>query len=55
MNFADENSYSYLAWTWNHWGQAANDLILDDAGTPTIGFGTHVKQHYVCRATQSRC
>jgi hypothetical protein len=55
MNFADDNAYSYLAWTWNHWGQAANDLILDDAGTPTIGFGASVKRHYLCRATRSPC
>ena len=55
MNFADANGYSYLGWTWNYWGQWQNDLIVDSAGDPTTGFGTEVKQHYICRATQTNC
>ena len=38
---------------WNSWGQAANNLILDSAGEPTIGYGAYVKQHYICRATSA--
>jgi len=55
MNFADANGYSYLGWTWNYWGQSQNDLIIDSAGDPTIGFGTEVQQHYICRASQTNC
>jgi hypothetical protein len=53
MPFADAAGYSYLGWTWNSWGQAANNLILDSAGEPTIGYGAYVKQHYICRATSA--
>jgi hypothetical protein len=53
MPFADAAGYSYLGWTWNFWGQSANNLILDSAGDPTIGYGAYVKQHYICRATST--
>jgi hypothetical protein len=51
MEYADANGYSYLAWAWNYWGQSANDLITDNQGDPTPGFGVYVKQHYICKAT----
>jgi endoglucanase len=51
LPFADANSMSYLGWTWDTWdGQTANDLIKDASGTPTKGYGTYVKAHYLCRA-----
>jgi hypothetical protein len=55
LPFGDAKGYSYLGWTWNFWGQSANDLILDSSGTPTIGFGTYFKQHLVCRSTMTNC
>ena len=36
------------AWTWNAWGlcnSAGNDLILDNAGTPTSTFGEGFRAH----------
>jgi aryl-phospho-beta-D-glucosidase BglC (GH1 family) len=54
LPFADANGMSYLGWTWDTWeGQTANDLISDAAGTPTKGYGTYVKAHYLCRAQGS--
>ena len=51
LPFADANGVSYLGWTWDTWkGYGANVLITDAAGDPTQGFGTYVKQHYLCRA-----
>jgi hypothetical protein len=51
LPFADANGMSYLGWTWDTWeGQTANDLIRDASGTPTKGYGTYVKAHYLCRA-----
>jgi hypothetical protein len=52
LPFADTNGISYLGWTWDTWsGFAADVLITDAAGTPTKGYGTYVKQHYVCVAS----
>jgi endoglucanase len=49
LPFADANDIGYLAWAWDNWsGQTANLLITDAAGDPTQGFGTYVKQHYLC-------
>src|SRR6185503_13874492 len=42
MAWADGNGLGYAAWTWNAWGlcnSSGNDLILDNAGTPTSTFG----------------
>jgi endoglucanase len=51
LPFADTNGISYLGWTWDVWpGNTANVLITDEAGDPTYGFGTYVKQHYQCVA-----
>jgi endoglucanase len=51
LPFADANGMSYLGWTWDTWeGQTANDLITDASGTPSKGYGTYVKAHYLCRA-----
>jgi hypothetical protein len=51
LPFADANGVSYLGWTWDAWGgDSANVLITDAAGDPTPGYGTYVKQHYLCRA-----
>jgi aryl-phospho-beta-D-glucosidase BglC (GH1 family) len=53
LPWADQNGVSYLAWAWDVWLNADNVLIADAAGTPTSGFGTYVKQHYLCRASAS--
>jgi len=51
LPWADTNGVSYLGWTWDTWGNSgANVLIIDAAGTPTYGYGTYVKQHYLCVA-----
>jgi hypothetical protein len=49
LPFADANGVSYLGWTWDIWpGYPGNVLITDEQGTPTDGFGTYVKEHYLC-------
>jgi len=51
LPFADANGISYLGWTWDDWtGLPAFVLIADKTGTPTAGYGTYVKQHYLCLA-----
>jgi endoglucanase len=50
LPFADTIGISYLAWTWNVWPGTTFHLISDSSGTPTAGFGTYVKAHYLCRA-----
>jgi endoglucanase len=48
MAWADGNGLGYAAWTWNAWGlcnSSGNDLILDNAGTPTVTFGQGFKAH----------
>jgi aryl-phospho-beta-D-glucosidase BglC (GH1 family) len=51
LPFADTHGISYLGWAWDTWsGMSANVLITDAAGTPTQGYGTYVKAHYLCRA-----
>jgi aryl-phospho-beta-D-glucosidase BglC (GH1 family) len=51
LPFSDTNGISYIGWTWNVWSNdKSNVLITDAAGAPTQGFGTYVKQHYLCRA-----
>jgi hypothetical protein len=48
MAWADGNGLGYAAWTWNAWGlcnSSGNDLILDNAGTPTSTFGEGFKAH----------
>jgi aryl-phospho-beta-D-glucosidase BglC (GH1 family) len=48
MAWADGNGLGYAAWTWNAWGlcnSSGNDLILDNAGTPTSSFGEGFKAH----------
>jgi endoglucanase len=47
----DAMGIGYLGWAWDVWPTApANVLIKDGYGTPTDGYGTYVKQHYLCRA-----
>jgi endoglucanase len=51
LPFADQNGISYLGWAWDAWsGASADVLITDEAGDPTNGYGTYVKQHYLCVA-----
>jgi endoglucanase len=48
MAWADGNGLGYAAWTWNAWGlcnSSGNDLILDNAGTPTSTFGAGFRAH----------
>jgi len=47
MNWADTNSYSYLAWTWNTWGCGGAVIISDYNGTPCTPNGTAIKNHYL--------
>ncbi len=52
LPFADQHGISYLGWTWDVWtGATADVLINDEAGDPTYGYGTYVKQHYLCVAS----
>ena len=51
LPFADAHDISYLGWTWDVWpGLKNNILIQDAAGTPSQGYGTYVKAHYLCRS-----
>jgi endoglucanase len=50
LPWADKAGASYLGWTWDAWQNKDNILIKDGAGTPSDGFGTYVKQHYLCVA-----
>jgi endoglucanase len=51
LPFSDTNGISYMGWTWDPWTNDTSDvLITDEAGDPSKGFGTYVKQHYLCRA-----
>jgi hypothetical protein len=52
LPFADKLGVSYLGWTWDLWTGFNQDvLITDEAGDPTYGYGTYVKQHYLCVAS----
>ena len=57
LPFADQNGFSYIAWTWDNWGNAPSNLLIrDKQGDPTYGYGTYIKQHYLCVASgQSNC
>jgi endoglucanase len=57
LPFADANGLSYFGWTWDLWlDQSAFVLIKDAVGTPSAGFGTYVKLHYLCKsAGESNC
>jgi len=57
LPFADTIGVGYMGWTWDPWtNMSTNVLIKDAAGDPTQGYGTYVKQHYLCRATgQTEC
>ncbi|MGC3982250.1 MAG: cellulase family glycosylhydrolase [Steroidobacteraceae bacterium] len=46
----DTMGISYLGWTFTAAGLTDNQLIKDNNGTPTDGYGTYVKAHYLCRA-----
>jgi endoglucanase len=50
LPYADQNDVSYMAWTWDPWVGTQFYLISDGSGTPTVGYGTYVKSHYLCRA-----
>jgi len=54
LPFADTNDIGYLAWTWDIWPGTPYYLISDAQGTPTAGFGTYVKAHYLCRSSHTR-
>lgn len=46
----DSMSISYLAWTFTEARQINFQLIRDNIGTPTNGYGTYIKSHYNCLA-----
>lgn len=48
----DKMGISYLGWTFTASTWTANQLILDDLGTPTDGYGQYVQAHYICRDTK---
>jgi aryl-phospho-beta-D-glucosidase BglC (GH1 family) len=45
----DSLGISYLGWTFTVAGMTDNQLIKDNNGTPTDGYGTYVKAHYLCK------
>jgi hypothetical protein len=51
LPWADTNGVSYLGWTWDPWGSADFDLILDASGTPTDGYGQYFHDHLACVAS----
>jgi endoglucanase len=51
LPFADAHDMGYLGWTWDVWpDQKSNILIQNAGGTPSKGYGTYVRAHYLCRA-----
>ena len=47
LPYADSHGWSYLAWTWNPWGDSDDVLITDWSGTPNPGEGAYYQQHLV--------
>ena len=47
MNWLDSRGQSYLAWTWDTWGQACSQysLITNYSGTPSPGYGQGYHDH----------
>jgi hypothetical protein len=46
LPWADSRGISYLAWTWNAWGNPADVLVISmAAGTPTAGEGSFYRKH----------
>jgi hypothetical protein len=54
LPWEDAQGISYLGWTWNTWGDPANILIADYAGTPTIDFGQSMIIGRDCRRVCDR-
>lgn len=50
LPWADKVGASYLGWTWDVWQNADNVLIKDRSGTPSDGYGSYTKQHFLCVA-----
>lgn len=48
LPWADTLGISYLGWAWAVWGSEFNDLIKDQDGTPTDGYGAYYRQHLLC-------
>jgi len=46
----DSMGISYLGWTFTAASTSENQLIKDNFGAPTDGYGQYVKTHYLCRA-----
>jgi len=51
----DHMSISYLAWSFSETHQVQLQLIKDNSGTPTDGYGEYVKAHYTCLAKAASC
>ncbi|HVY22949.1 MAG TPA: cellulase family glycosylhydrolase [Steroidobacteraceae bacterium] len=52
----DALGISYLGWTFSATALLENQLIKDNFGTPTDGYGEYVKKHYLCAALKTtRC
>jgi hypothetical protein len=45
LPWADAHGVSYLAWTWNAWGDANDVLIQSWSGQPTAAEGAYYRQH----------
>ena len=46
LPWASAHRLSFLAWTWNAWGAANDDLVTSmSAGTPTAGEGAYYRQY----------
>ena len=50
LPWADRLGISYLAWSWDPWNSADNDLIKNRDGVPSDGYGEYVQQHLACVA-----
>lgn len=51
----DVMGISYLGWTFTVSTMSENQLIKDNLGTPTDGYGEYVKAHYSCRTESKSC
>jgi len=45
LPYLDSKGIGYLGWTWDTWGQCANNLITAYTGTPTANFGQYFHDH----------
>jgi hypothetical protein len=54
LPWADARGISYLGWAFDVYNGTDNDLIKDDKGTPTDGYGRYFHAHLACVASGRR-